>query len=71
MYAIAFDMIISDLEEYYGKPYNNAYYEISNMLQEFGFYRAQGSVYLAPTQIWLILWKLFKHFRMLNGLLIR
>lgn len=47
MYAIAFDMNISDLEKYYGKPYNNAYYEISNILQEFDFYRAQGSVYLS------------------------
>ncbi len=47
MYAIAFDMIISDLEKYYGKPYNDAYYEISNVLQEFGFYRTQGSVYLS------------------------
>ncbi|MDY3398037.1 hypothetical protein PGK51_10440 [Riemerella anatipestifer] len=27
MYAITFDMVISDLEKYYGKPYNNAYYE--------------------------------------------
>lgn len=47
MYAISFDMVISDLEKYYGKPYNNAYYEISNVLQEFGFYRTQGSVYLS------------------------
>nr|O85172.1 RecName: Full=Endoribonuclease VapD 1; AltName: Full=Virulence-associated protein 1 [Riemerella anatipestifer]AAC27554.1 virulence-associated protein 1 [Riemerella anatipestifer] len=39
-------MVISDLEKYYGKPYNNAYYEISNILQEFGFFRTQGSVYL-------------------------
>ncbi|MBT0552608.1 virulence-associated protein [Riemerella anatipestifer] len=46
MYAITFDMVISDLEKYYGKPYNNAYYEISNILQEFGFFRTQGSVYL-------------------------
>lgn len=47
MYAIAFDMVISELEIYYGKPYNNAYYEISNVLQEFNFYRTQGSVYLS------------------------
>lgn len=26
---------------------HNAYYEISNVLQEFGFYRTQGSVYLS------------------------
>lgn len=47
MYAIAFDMVISDLEKYYGKPYNNAYYEISNVLQDFEFYRMQGSLYLS------------------------
>ena len=28
MYAIAFDMVISDLQKYYGEPYNKAYYEI-------------------------------------------
>ncbi|WP_277012216.1 virulence protein [Capnocytophaga granulosa] len=47
MYAIAFDMTVADLEEYYGKPYNNAYYEISNVLQEYNFFRTQGSVYLS------------------------
>lgn len=63
MYAIAFDMVISDLEKYYGKPYNNAYYEISNVLQDFEFYRMQGSLYLSTILIWLILWKLFKRFQ--------
>ena len=29
MYALAFDMVISDLQKYYGEPYNKAYYEIS------------------------------------------
>lgn len=47
MYAIAFDMIVADLEKYYGKSYHNAYYEISNILQEYNFYRTQGSVYLS------------------------
>ncbi len=47
MFAIAFDMIISDLEKYYGNPYNNAYYEISSILQKFDFYRVQGSLYLS------------------------
>ena len=46
MYAIAFDMNIADLEEeYYGKPYNNAYYEIAVILEKFTFYRIQGSTY--------------------------
>ena len=49
MYAIAFDMVVLDLEKYYGQPYNNAYYEISNVLQEYNFFRAQGSVYLSES----------------------
>ena len=47
MYAISFDMLISDFRENYGDPYNNAYYEISNLLEKFDFYRTQGSVYLS------------------------
>ena len=46
MFAISFDMVIVDLKSNYGEPYNNAYYEISSILEEFNFYRAQGSVYL-------------------------
>ena len=46
MFAISFDMLISDLKSNYGEPYNNAYFEISNILENFGFFRAQGSVYL-------------------------
>jgi len=47
MFAISFDMLIAELKENYGEPYNNAYYEISVVLEEFEFYRAQGSVYLS------------------------
>lgn len=47
MFAISFDMLISDLKLNYGDPYNNAYYEISNILEKYGFYRTQGSVYLS------------------------
>lgn len=47
MFAISFDMLISDLRENYGDPYNNAYFEISNLLEKFDFYRTQGSVYLS------------------------
>ena len=47
MYAISFDMVIADLTKYYGKSYNNAYFEISDMLKEFGFERKQGSLYLS------------------------
>ena len=47
MFAISFDMTISDLKLHYGDPYNNAYFEISEILEKFDFYRAQGSVYLS------------------------
>ena len=47
MFAISFDMLIADLKENYGESYNNAYYEISVVLEAFDFYRTQGSVYLS------------------------
>ena len=28
MFAISFDMVISDLKKHYGETYNNAYFEI-------------------------------------------
>ena len=46
MYAIAFDMSISDLKESFGEPYNNAYFEIKKVLRKYSFYNTQGSVYL-------------------------
>jgi len=46
MYAIAFDMVVADLKEHYGEPYNNAYFEIGKVLREYEFYNTQGSVYL-------------------------
>lgn len=46
MFAISFDMVVADLKANYGEPYNNAYFEISNILEQFGFYRVQGSVYV-------------------------
>ena len=47
MFAISFDMVVADLKANYGEPYNNAYFEISNILEQFGFYRVQGSVYMS------------------------
>ncbi len=47
MYAISFDMTISNLKENYGDPYNNAYFEIATVMEKYGFYRGQGSVYLS------------------------
>jgi virulence-associated protein VapD len=46
MFAISFDMVVSDLKKHYGESYNNAYYDISVILEKFSFFRVQGSVYL-------------------------
>lgn len=49
MYALSFDMIVSDLKEHYGEHYNNAYYEIKELLKSNGFEWVQGSTYLSST----------------------
>lgn len=46
MFAISFDMVIIDLKNNYGEPYNNAYFEINKALRKYDFYNTQGSVYL-------------------------
>lgn len=50
MFAIAFDMEIRELRNTYGEPYNNAYYEIKNILRKYGYYNTQGSVYLSDSE---------------------
>ncbi len=47
MFAISFDMVIIDLKNNYGEPYNNAYFEIGKELRKYEFYYTQGSVYLS------------------------
>lgn len=46
MFALSFDISVSDLKEFYGEPYNKAYYEIKNLLKKDGFEWIQGSTYL-------------------------
>lgn len=47
MYAIAFDLEISELKKQYGDSYNNAYFETGKELKAVGFEWTQGSVYLS------------------------
>ncbi|WP_195532528.1 virulence protein [Bacteroides finegoldii] len=49
MFAISFDMVISDLKKHYGEPYNNAYFEIKEVLRRNGFNWVQGSTYLTES----------------------
>ncbi|OAV70465.1 Virulence-associated protein D [Bacteroidales bacterium Barb4] len=50
MFAIGFDMVIADLKQHYGEPYNNAYFDIRAELRKYGFFRTQGSVYLTENR---------------------
>lgn len=45
MYAIAFDLVIADLKEYYETPHHNAYSEAKKILLDNKFYWIQGSTY--------------------------
>ena len=49
MFAISFDMSISELEASYRKPYNRAYFEIKEVLKKNGFEWIQGSTYLTSS----------------------
>lgn len=42
-------MVISDLKKHYGEPYNNAYFEIKEVLRRNGFNWVQGSTYLTKS----------------------
>ena len=50
MFAISFDMVIVDLKNNYGEPYNNAYFEIGKVLRKYDYYNTQGSVYLSENR---------------------
>ena len=49
MFAISFDMVISDLKTYYGDPYNRAYYEIKIVMENHDFEWIQGSTYITQS----------------------
>jgi virulence-associated protein VapD len=49
MFAISFDMNISDLKTHYGVPYNRAYFEIKGLLKKHHFEWIQGSTYLTQS----------------------
>jgi virulence-associated protein VapD len=66
MFAIAFDMVIADLKEHYGEPYNNAYFEIKMVLREYGFYNTQGSVYLTEKNDMANLYRAIDALRRIN-----
>jgi len=50
MFALSFDLLISDLKINYGEPYNRAYFEIKVLLEQCGFEWIQGSTYLTQSE---------------------
>lgn len=63
MYALSFDMDVSDLTASYGEPYNKAYYEIKALLKADGFEWIQGSTYITRSEDLAALFRAIMHLR--------
>jgi virulence-associated protein VapD len=46
MYAISFDLVVEDTARHHPKGVSQAYTEIGSILDDHGFYRIQGSLYV-------------------------
>lgn len=57
MYAIAFDLVVSNTNEQHPKGVSQAYTDISNKLAGFGFNRVQGSLYINNNEDMAILFQ--------------
>jgi virulence-associated protein VapD len=63
MYALSFDMVVSELTANYGEPYNKAYYEIKNLLKADGFEWIQGSTYITRSDDLSTLFRAIMHLK--------
>ena len=50
MYAIAFDLVVADTEQYHPKGVSQAYADIGATLAKYGFQRVQGSLYVSADE---------------------
>ena len=50
MYAIAFDLVVSDTEQHHPRGVSQAYSEIGTTLAKYGFRRVQGSLYVSDDE---------------------
>jgi len=50
MYAVAFDLVVSDTEKHHPKGVSQAYSDIAAILNECGFRRVQGSLYVTDNE---------------------
>ncbi len=50
MYAVAFDLVVTDTEKHHPKGVTQAYTEIGAVLADHGFRRVQGSLYVTDDE---------------------
>ncbi|MDP4027500.1 MAG: virulence factor [Gallionella sp.] len=50
MYAVAFDLVVADTEQHHPKGVSQAYADIGSVLNEHGFRRVQGSLYVTDNE---------------------
>ncbi len=50
MYAVAFDLVVTDTEKHHPKGVTQTYIEIGAVLAERGFRRVQGSLYVSDNE---------------------
>ena len=55
MYAVAFDLVVADTEQHHPKGVSQAYADIGSILNEHGFRRVQGSLYVTENEDMAIL----------------
>ena len=50
MYAVAFDLVVSDTDRNHPKGVSQAYADIGTILAKYGFHRVQGSLYVTENE---------------------
>ena len=50
MYAVAFDLVVAETRKYHPKGVSQAYTEIGAVLNQHGFGRVQGSLYVTKNE---------------------
>jgi virulence-associated protein VapD len=50
VYAVAFDLVVADTERHHPKGVSQAYADIASILNEYGFRRVQGSLYVTDNE---------------------
>lgn len=50
MYAVAFDLVVADTEKHHPKGVSQAYADIAAVLNQHGFRRLQGSLYVTDDE---------------------